>query len=355
MKASLMRKSFLHNFRLLFIPFLFITSSVMAQLPEPTAACADCGRRASYIQKYGHAPTCKYYKAPVKKSSVNKSSGNSSPSVPSISSTPGSLDEAIDNSINFMNRLDPKPDPKVVEERKRQDDLRKSEEDARYNSALRSMKGMPSESKINKVNFNCKITSYIGAVEILRKGEIIAESGNIGEIELQPGDVIKTGTIGIVKLHFNFENGGKDLILGGNTEMEIIKNESGTNIPKLRRGRCFTAGETLPENVQKYVRNYFSNLKKQAMLKTPDAVCGVRGTIFTVDHDDATGSEFNVFDGSILVAPIIGTDSVLLTKGQKVVVNPKGEISDLLPADLKKLELWREEISQIESEENTIK
>ena len=351
------------NRTLMIFTNLLLVLLIVSSLPvyAQKAVCVYCGVE---LPNGIHKPGCPYFKKPSATGSkpATSNSGNKS------GSAPGSV--YIFNAINSLldGISDPETDQNNEEIAAREKRINDSIQNAKHDNMMKSFKmldnskpaGMKSiddysPGKFNKVNFNCKITSYTGVVEILRKGKLIAESRNIGEIELQPGDVIRTGTMGIVKLHYNFENGGKDLILGGHTELEIIKNESGNNIPMLRRGRFFAAGETVPENVQKYVWNYKNNLKKQADLRTPDAVCAVRGTLFTIDQDDAAGSEFNVFNGSILVAPITGTDSVLLTKGKRVVVSPQGKISDLLPADLKKLALWRDEITKIESEENTIK
>ena len=304
---------------------------------------------------YGtHKPGCPYYKKPVAASS-GKSTGAQSDNTISILNA---INFFLDDMLSEEPETDKVRDEIIAAEKKRIND---SIKEANHNKMMSSFKklddgkssGMKSiddysPGKFKKVNFNCKITSYNGVVEIRRNGKIIAYSKDIEGVNLQVGDVIRTGTMGLVRLHYDFENGGKDIILVGNTEMEIVKNESGNNIPSLKKGRYFAAGETLAENVYSDARSLFLQFKKRIQVRTPAAVVAVRGTMFTIDHNDSTGSEINVFDGSIIVAPISGTDTVIVEKGSKVIVPPSGEISKILPADLKQLEHWRNEISRIE-------
>jgi len=351
-----MKQTLLILAKLLLVLFIVSTSPVYAQ----KAVCVYCGVE---LPNGTHKPGCPYYK----KTGTTSSKPNTSNNTRSASGSLYILDainSLLDNMLSEP-ETDKTSEEMIFVRKKRTSD---SIDEVNHNNMMKSFKKLddakPSEmksiddyspGKFNKVNFNCKITSYKGAIEIRRNGTLIADSKNIEAVELQVGDVIRTGTTGIIKLHYDFEKGGKDLILGGNTEMEIVKNESGSNIPNLKKGRFFAAAESVPEDVQRLVNSYWNKLKKKVEVRTPTAVCAVRGTIFTIDQDDAIGSEFNVFDGSIMVAPISGIDSVIVNKGEKVIVTPQGKILNLLPADLKKLELWREEISQIESEENTIK
>ena len=346
-RLKVMKKTSLIPANLLLVLFIVSTLPVVAQ----KAVCVYCGVELPYGT---HKPGCPYYKKPATSSSGKSTRSQSDNTI------------SILNAINFLldDMLSEEPDADKVRdeiiaaEKKRIDD---SIKEVNHNKMMSSFKklddgkssGMKSldeytPGKFSKVHFNCKITSYTGAVEIRRNGKIIAYSKNIGDVELQAGDVIKTGIPGIVKMHYEFESGGKDIVLGANTEMKIEKNEDGNLVPDLQRGSFFAAGETVPENVQRYAKSLLYRLRKKFEIRTPTAVCGVRGTIFTVNQNDTTGCEFNVFDGSIIVAPVTGVDSIVVNKGEKVIVTPGGKISDLLPADLKILELWRAEISQIE-------
>lgn len=83
------------------------------------------------------------------------------------------------------------------------------------------------------VHFNCKILAYKGSVTVFRSnGQRIILSDE-QSVDLTPGDWISTGKDSRLKLHFAFENGGEDAILGSNSVVNIITNEVGTQEPKL--------------------------------------------------------------------------------------------------------------------------
>jgi hypothetical protein len=184
------------NVYLILIFVSLYSSSALAQMPEPAAVCVDCGRSESYIQKYGHAPTCKYYNPPKNKTSEKKSSDKTTSSLYPNSN---SLDKAINNGIDFMNSLDHKPDLQITEEEKKQEEIRKRDEEARLNSAMNSMKSIP--NAIQKNTNSMIMNEFVGEGDFgfyHKNGQKISSDNN--KVILENGSQIITGKNGNLKL-----------------------------------------------------------------------------------------------------------------------------------------------------------
>jgi len=66
------------------------------------------------------------------------------------------------------------------------------------------------------VKFNCKITSFRGDIRIVKSDGSIRKLSADNPVDLAPGDWIYTNRDSRLKLHYAFEDGGKDLIIGQN-------------------------------------------------------------------------------------------------------------------------------------------
>ncbi|MHC1780213.1 MAG: hypothetical protein AB9922_08255 [Bacteroidales bacterium] len=334
----------------LVITFLLITG--LSEIYAQNAVCVYCGVQ---LPNGVHKSGCPYYKNPVSTGNTKGSGSvlNSSTQILNVINLLISLDKmskaeadakrkAIEIEVAERKRIKDSIDEinhkKIISSLKRLDDGTKPQ--------MKPLNFIP-KVKISEIHFNCKIISYFGVVEIKRNGRIIAYSKDIGEFDLQEGDVISTGTTGIMKLHYSLESGGKDFIMGGNTEVKIVKNKFGAFIPYLIKGRTFTAGENIFESAQNYGNSYLSAFKNRFQVQIPNAVTCPRGTIYTLDQSDSLGCEINVFDGSVVVFPDSGIDSVIVESGRSLIVSPKGELSIISPYNLARLEYWKKEISQL--------
>lgn len=61
-------------------------------------------------------------------------------------------------------------------------------------------------------------------------------------------------------------------------------------------------------------------------VRTLTAVCGIRGTEFTVSVDDFSNTEVNVMDGIIDLFGNLKSNAITLTAGTKGIVKASGEI-----------------------------
>ncbi|MFZ2287701.1 MAG: hypothetical protein WAV93_12005 [Bacteroidales bacterium] len=72
------------------------------------------------------------------------------------------------------------------------------------------------------VNFKCKITDSKGDVRIVRADGSIRKFPADQPVDLAPGDWIYTNRDSRIKLHYEFENEGKDIIVGQNSFVNIV-------------------------------------------------------------------------------------------------------------------------------------
>ncbi|KAF0126845.1 MAG: hypothetical protein FD189_818 [Elusimicrobia bacterium] len=129
--------------------------------------------------------------------------------------------------------------------------------------------------------------------EVLLKSSEAAEwvAIDAAEVPLDPDDLVKTGASGAAEIYI--ENQGV-IALGRNTELEIRNMEKEDSELKLLLG-------SIVAKIEKFAMN-----KRKLSVRTPSAVCAVRGTEFAVEH-----SRFNnetaaaVFEeGSVSFMPL---------------------------------------------------
>lgn len=145
--------------------------------------------------------------------------------------------------------------------------------------------------------------SHKGSVEIRQGGQWLRVPE--GEpIIAEPGTPIRTGADGYVTLQLSNRPGtvrvGPDSELTmpeGPSPLELLFGKIKLEVVKLSK-------------------------KEKFQVRTPSAVCGVRGTAFRVDHPENGSTTVTVTEGSVEVSRPDGQDSVLVEAGQQVTVAP---------------------------------
>lgn len=117
-----------------------------------------------------------------------------------------------------------------------------------------------------------------------------------GEMPLDPNDVVKTSADGIAELYLDDKGA---IYLGRNTELEITDLELNDTIFSLNFG-------SLVAKIK-----HFLNEKNKLQVRTPSAVCAVRGTEFAVEYSKmGKASSAAVFDeGRVAVTEADGSGS----------------------------------------------
>ncbi len=202
------------------------------------------------------------------------------------------------------------------------------------------------------VYFNCKITAFKGDVTILKSnGEKIILS-ETQSVDLVPGDWIATGNNSRLKMHYAFENGGEDIILGQKTVINIVTNEEGAHVPKLMKGDLYVVNNNFQEQIAdktmdikddlsntvgKIQRAVGRKLSKMGV-RTPSAALAIRGTEFAINVDEFDNTEVNVKNGIVDLSGNLMNGTITLTAGTKGIVKGTGEIVGPLKFDNKQFD-----------------
>jgi len=117
-----------------------------------------------------------------------------------------------------------------------------------------------------------------------------------GEMPLDPNDAVKTASDGIAELYLDDKGA---IAIGRNSELEISSLDQSDTVFALNYG-------SLVAKVK-----HFLNEKFKMQVRTPSAVCAVRGTEFAVEYSKlGKDTSVAVFDeGRVLVTPSMEPDS----------------------------------------------
>jgi len=347
---------------LLFFLFMVTGSNILAQ----NCVCATCGRSCSSIATSGHIKGYSCYVAPV--IPTTKSSSVSSPASPTNSSNQstdlillqgvmGIMNAFFDASAaNEQKKLE---EQRIAAELKAQQEaeekrLKEEAENAKFDKTMKlykpisntDLKIQPIDEPINpkKVHYLCKLTSYSGLVQIQKaNGTKYFLSEGI-DIDLEVGDKILTGSNGRIKIHFDFENGGKNFIVNKNTKFEILESDDGFQFPGLFDGDFHVSKGFMNDLQREIIESDFGKtLKKKLQIRTGSGTAAVRGTEFVISADSLSGTEVVVFEGSVELMGNVSEKLIIIEKGFKGSVSPEGLLSGPYEFDITNIEKWWEE------------
>lgn len=218
-------------------------------------------------------------------------------------------------------------------------------------------KGLDDGKQFQKVNFSCKITEFKGQVLYMKSDGTEMMLTENSSVDLAPGDWIATGPYSRVKLHYAFEKGGKDVILGQNSGLTIITEEDGQHTPTQVAGNLYAITDFVSEistitkeeieykidQVISTGKSSYYLLKKCNRVRITSACCCIRGTEFSSSIDSLGNSTVYVFEGMIDLYGKTDESVVTLTAGYYGVVNAEGKIVKYEKFEMEKFERWWEE------------
>jgi len=152
-----------------------------------------------------------------------------------------------------------------------------------------AMKAGNSGSQSQAEGWDARLKVISGSV-MVKTGDSEEWSAITGVMPLDPNDSVKTASDGIAELYLDDKGA---MAIGRNTELEISSLDQGDTVFTLASG-------SLVAKVK-----HFLNEKFRMQVRTPSAVCAVRGTEFAVDYSKL-GKETSVavFDeGRVVVTP----------------------------------------------------
>jgi hypothetical protein len=175
------------------------------------------------------------------------------------------------------------------------------------------MKTSGSQAQAEAQSWDARLKVVSGSV-LVKTVEKDEWSAITGEIPLEPNDLVKTAADGLAEIYLDDKGA---IALGRNTELEITSLEQEDTVLSLSFG-------SLAAKIR-----HFLNAKHKFQVRTPSAVCAVRGTEFAAEYS-LLGKEsaFAVFDeGRLGVSQGSGASGqapqeYLLEKNTEVVFNP---------------------------------
>jgi hypothetical protein len=216
-----------------------------------------------------------------------------------------------------------------------------------------SYKGLDDEKKwVASVKFNCKIISFKGEVRIVKYDGTIKKLSKDQPMDLASGDWIYTGKNSTLKLHYNFENGGKDIIIGQNSFLNIVTNDEGTQVPKLVDGNTYVTNSIIDDvssmtqeeliSMGNEIKRQQAMWKRKFEIRTPTAICGIRGTTFSVSQDSLRGTILVVREGIVDLTGLLIGQKVVIEAGYKGIVTLSGEILGPIKIEESEINKWWE-------------
>ncbi|MGE5457273.1 MAG: FecR domain-containing protein [Methanococcaceae archaeon] len=200
-------------------------------------------------------------------------------------------------------------------------------------------------------HFSCKITSFKGDVKVIKTNGKMIPLTQYQAVDLEPGDWLATGPNSRVKLHYDFESGGEDIMLGQKSAINIVTDEFGTHVPKFVRGNYYVTNNIVAEKYAEYQEELIAEtnklrnkLDKKFNIRTPTCALAVRGTEFTVNVDSTGKTIVCVFEGIVELTDPNHHALVTLTARTKGIVKDNGAISGpFTMKDEEKTNWWKED------------
>jgi hypothetical protein len=254
----------------------------------------------------------------------------------------------------------------------------------RAEAALANVRNLLAKQLSIKAEIRSVVTGQTGRVTIFSKR--LNESINLDDNRaafLESGDEIWTYENSSVEMQFL--DGRGTLKLGENSGFRMEEDKTGTQIINMIKGKIHIGVDKLDEYhnmVEEGVRRYKSDaavVKDEAVgrlvdeyekyqerkkmsrtgyhpqsslslwpllpapvVRTPTAVCAIRGTKFLVLEDEKRGTEVTVLEGAVEVKAAKGEGSVLVDAGFRIRTTKDGVISKPEKIDLKKIKRWWE-------------
>jgi len=168
---------------------------------------------------------------------------------------------------------------------------------------LAAASAMPAAAAEQLEGFTAKLFTAKGTVEYMKAGTSVWKRVKAPHM-LEMGDQIKTGRKSKAEIYIKY---GSKVRLGADTQFVLTKVSAEANAVDVLRGKMHAW-------VRKFKGRGFS-------VRTPSAVCAVRGTTFGVEVDQAGLSNWDLFDGSVEIADS-RNNVVPMVPGQRLAVDP---------------------------------
>ena len=167
--------------------------------------------------------------------------------------------------------------------------LAQDEDDADYSRMMDQAMKSGTYTQSQAENWDARLKVVSGSV-MVKPSEAEEWVKVTGEMPLDPGDLVKTASDGVAELYLDDKGA---VGVGRNTEVEVSSLDQGETVFSLSFG-------SLAAKIK-----HFLNEKFKLQVRTPSAVCAVRGTEFAVEYSQlGKDTSIAVFDeGRVVVTP----------------------------------------------------
>lgn len=166
------------------------------------------------------------------------------------------------------------------------------------------MSAMPAFAQEQVENFTAKLFKSKGTVEVMKKDG--AWTAVRAPFMLDAGDQVKTGPKSRAEIYIKY---GSKVRLDADTTFEIAKVAPEENSVSVMKGKMHAW-------IRKFAGRSFS-------VRTPAAVCAVRGTVFGVAVAESGAATWDLFNGAIQVSDPRAGYFVDLKPGQRLLMSPE--------------------------------
>ncbi|NOY87349.1 MAG: FecR domain-containing protein [Deltaproteobacteria bacterium] len=150
---------------------------------------------------------------------------------------------------------------------------------------------------------NTGVFFRMGTVDVRRGGTQVWNPPGEGAVVLAPGDSVRTGSDGRVELRVMAD--GSRIDVAPSTTLKVIKDAIRLDLGKVLL------------RIAKGINRKLIRFR----VKTPVAVCGVRGTEFAVHTEPDGRTVVSVLEGNVEITSLNGGEPVILKAGQELVIS----------------------------------
>ncbi|MDP4227540.1 MAG: FecR domain-containing protein [Bacteroidota bacterium] len=187
---------------------------------------------------------------------------------------------------------------------------------------------------------------------------------------LDAGDIISTSFDGFAS--FDFLEGRGSLTVGPGSKVKMSAEKDSTQVLDVMKGSVYS-GILKADEYEKKLVDMYHNFSNDSLLKsisyysslssdqwnrlaqkevirclrkskfetrTPNAICAVRGTKFTVRVESDNNTEVQVLEGKVEITPLNDKDAVFVTGGQIFLLNTKDIHPQIIQADTLNTKKW---------------
>jgi len=227
-----------------------------------------------------------------------------------------------------------------------------------FENHLKLLKEILTDNSKEVKSFNGVVTNYSGQVNILKKNGDSFELGDTQGVFLADGDIIST--LDKSKVELQFLEGRGNLNVDANTKLLMKAQNDSTELVELIKGRLkisISKAQKLEQmlkdeyerllkeidsipSYEKLIKRWRARMNKKFEVKSNSFALTIRGTEFIISDLNDSQTEIFIYEGTVDVWSVDGTNKVVLSSGQKLSIKKGEPFPEPINFDPEKVEKW---------------